>query len=904
MTALPRLSLNVVWRTLWYSCAIPKFGWGPQISSTDRQVSRLSLNAQVLEKTRLAAKSLALFFSSPALVRNRTRKEHPLARSIGAWFSSSPQPPRSHARKIVTELKLCGQLIASFLLISIPRWIAARFAAARDETYKVAANFRLRTKFLLSFVVITTVLMCLTLSVVGREAHNQINQQIREQSSRAIYMFQVMQRQHELSLVHKAELLAALATMRGGDPTAVESASGDPWQSEDCNLFLMTDAAGKVIALQTTNGPFPIADAERLVRRTLRRRSSSGWWVSGSQLYQVVLRPVMSATAVGGARIGTVVVGRIIDTGVASELRRVSSSEVAFRSGSRVVVSTLSPLDETELQSKAGEGPVPQQLEIDGEEYVASSLDLTHGVDSASAVSLVMLKSYNDATAFLSRLNRWLIGLLLAAVVAGTILVLVMSDTFTRPLKRLVGGVRALEQGDFEYPLEANGGDEVAEVTRAFGRMRATLQTDEAERRKLEEQLRRAQRMEAMGRLAGGVAHDFNNLLTVIKGHSDVLLGALPTGALAASSQQIAKAADRAASLTRQLLIFSRRQATQPRVLDLNTVVSEMEKLLKRLVREDIIFAFHLGQSIGHLRADACHMEQIIMNLAVNASDAMPSGGRLTVETYDLFVDEKMAQARPPLAPGDYVVLAVTDTGCGIEDSVKPHIFEPFFTTKSESKGTGLGLATVYGAVKQSNGFVLVESEPGRGARFEVFLPRVDEPVDPLYAPKTFLASTARSETMLIVEDEDAVRELAAEFGRSAGYRVLAARDGLEALAIVQSASAPLHILLTDVVIPHIRGPQLAAAVRERIPGVKVVFMSGYLESQREAGVFPGDIFLPKPFTRDALILKLEEALAKPSIGVRSQTKQSAAAPPPRDASGKATSNTKASEAELAKVIN
>lgn len=863
-------------------------------------MSKPSLNPHLLEKARLAAKSVAVFFAPPAPVRRRARTRSRITRSIRSWFTAQSESPKSQAQKIAAELKLCGQLIASFLFVTIPQWIAARLASARDEIYKVAATFRLRTKFLLSFVVITTVLMCLTLTVVGREARKKIDQQIREQSSRALYMFQVMQRQHEVSLSHKAELLAALATMRGGDPTAVAEASGDPWRSEDCNFFLMTDAAGKVIALQTASGTFPVGDAERLLRRTLRRHVTSGWWASGSQLYQVVLRPVAN----GAVHIGTVVVGRAIDPGVASELRRVSSSEVAFRNGSRIVVSTLSPLDENELETKAGAGAVPLQLEIEGQKYVASSLNLTEGVSPDSAVTLVMLKSYNDATAFLNRLDRLLIGLLLAAVFVGTLLVLAISDTFTRPLKRLVGGVRALEHGDFDYPLQAHGGDEVAEVTRAFGRMRTTLQTEEGERRKLEEQLRRAQRMEAMGRLAGGVAHDFNNLLTVIKGHSDVLMGTLPPGsALAGSSQQIAKAADRAASLTRQLLIFSRRQATQSRVLDLNTIVSEMEKLLKRLVREDINFVFRRGQSIGHLRADACHMEQIIMNLVVNASDAMPSGGRLTVETYDQFVDGKLALARPPLAPGDYVVLAVTDTGCGIDESIKPHIFEPFFTTKAEGKGTGLGLATVYGAVKQSNGFVLVESELGKGARFEVFLPRVDEPVDAVYTPKTFTLPSARDETVLITEDEDTVREMASEFARSAGYHVLAARDGLEALAMVQSATQPIHILLTDVVIPHVRGPQLAAAVRERVPGVKIVFMSGYPESQKEEGVLPGDGFLPKPFTRDTLILKLEEALAKAPAAANANavTAQLAAAAEPAAA---ASAKTKASQREFAKLVN
>lgn len=790
--------------------------------------------------------------------------------------------------KVTGDLKQSIALLASFVWTTAPGWVGSRLAATRDETYRVAANFKLRTKFLLSFVVVTSLLMCLTLLVVGREARHQIDQQIEEQSSRAILMFEAMQHQHEVSLNHKAELLAALAAMRDGDPTAVASASADPWQSEDCNLFLMTDAHGKVVALQTTQGDFPIADAGRLLRQTLYHHATSAWWATGTQLYQVVVRPVTSGVQQGDKNLGAVVVGRAIDAGVASELRRISSSEVAFLSGRHIVISTFSPLDENELEKLSGTGPVPQELKIDGQKYVASSVELTEGADAAHKVTLIMLKSYSDATAFLDRLNRWLIGLLLAAVFVGAMLVLFISDTFTRPLKRLVGGVRALEQGDFEYPLEPQGGDEVAQVTRAFGRMRTTLQAEEAERRKLEDQLRRAQRMEAMGRLAGGVAHDFNNLLTVIKGHSDVLMGKLPAeGDLASSSQQIAKAADRAASLTRQLLIFSRRQATQPRVVDLNMVVSEMGKLLKRLVREDINFLFHPGEPLGHLRADPCHLEQVIMNLVVNASDAMPSGGKLTIETYDLDVDEKMAQARPPLKSGEYVVLAVTDTGCGMDENIKAHIFEPFFTTKCEGKGTGLGLATVYGAVKQSNGFVLVESEPGNGARFEIFLPRVEEPLDLLFAPKTIVTVPARTETVLIVEDEDGVREMASEFARSAGYQVLAARDGLEALAMAQAASQPVHILLTDVVIPHIRGTQLAASLRERMPQVKIVFMSGYLESQKEDGVLPGDLFLQKPFTRDALIEKFEEALAKPKPAKNGNNRRA-----------------KLAESEMAKAVN
>ncbi|HLW82804.1 MAG TPA: ATP-binding protein [Candidatus Acidoferrales bacterium] len=740
-------------------------------------------------------------------------------------------------------------------------------AAIRDHIYGVAANVKLRTKFLLSLVVVTSALMAGTLLVVGRVAKLQVEQQIEEQSHNAASTFQVMQHQREVALRHKAELLATLAVLRNGDPTAISTASEDPWQSEDCNLFLMTDPHGSVLALHTTLvGDFNKRSAEVLLRQSLRAHRTTDWWVGDGHLYQIVLKPVIAGPDQGNAHLGTVVVGSLVDNGVAGELHRISATEVAFRRGNQILVSTFSPLEERDLEEQSTAPTAPQQVEIEGQKYIADAVPLNPGVAKDEEVSLVVLKSYNEGIAYLAKLNRLLLWLLLATVIVGAIVVLIISDTFTRPLKALVGGVRALETGDYQYPLKPSGNDEVAQVTRAFGRMRTTLQSNDAERSRLEEQLRRSQRMEAMGRLAGGVAHDFNNLLTVIKGHCDFLLDKLsPADDLRSSGQQIAKAADRAASLTRQLLIFSRKQTTQPRVLDLNNVVSEMGKLLMRLVREDIDFSFTAGKNIGHVKADPCHLEQVVMNLVVNACDAMPDGGKLNIQTYDFVVDTVFAETHSPLQPGKYVVLAVSDTGCGIDEQLKAHIFEPFFTTKGEGKGTGLGLATVYGAVKQSNGFVWVDSEVGKGARFEVYFPRTDAPLDA--APSAGASPVSwRTETVLIVEDEDGVRELACEYVRSAGYKVLAARDGLEALALVERPDQPVHILLADVVMPQMRGPELAHSLRARRPNLKVVFMSGYLEYEKDAEVVAeGKLFLEKPFTRDALVLKLEAALANGS---------------------------------------
>jgi len=742
----------------------------------------------------------------------------------------------------------------------------ARPSVALFHAAQARLELRLRTKFLISLILITSGLTCGALLVVGRTAQDEAQRQIEEEAHNAILTFQVMQHQHEVALQHKADLLAALALMRNGDATTIQEASEDPWQSEDCNLFLLADASGKVVALHTAGDALPARTAEGLLRKSLRGKKTEGWWFSGEHLYQIVLRPVFGGPDQNHARLGTVVVGRAIDASAANELRRISSSEVAFRYGKKIIVSTLAPLDENNLQEQLGDRAVPPVLHIDHEKFLATSQDLTDGVDGE--ISLIVLKSYDDATTFLDRLNRLLLGLFLVAAIVGAVLVFLISDTFTRPLASLVGGVQALEQGDFTYPLEADGGDEVAQVTRAFDGMRTTLQRNQTQREELEGQLRQSQKMEAMGRLAGGVAHDFNNLLTVIKGHSDLLLDRMdPSEPLRGSSQQIAKAADRAAALTRQLLIFSRKQVLQPKVLDLNSTVAEMGKLLKRLVREDIEFSFRPSDSLGRLKADPGQIEQVIMNLVVNSCDAMPNGGKLTIETYNLAASDEFARTRNPIRSGNYVVLAVTDTGCGMDTVTKAHIFEPFFTTKEAGKGTGLGLATVYGVVNQSNGYIWVDSEPGKGARFEIYLPRVDAPVETLHAKKTPLPTVQRNKVVLIAEDEEAVRELACEFLQSAGYKVLSAKDGVDALAVADRTSGPIHVLVTDIVLPKIRGTELAEQLKRSRPDIKIVYMSGYLEYDKKAEQFLEEgAFLQKPYTCDALIGKVDEILRRRAV--------------------------------------
>ena len=721
-------------------------------------------------------------------------------------------------------------------------------------------NLRLRTKLLLSFVLLSAGLTCATLIVVRQSAQVQVQHQVEQDARNAILTFQVMERQQQMALGRKADLLASLAYMRNGDRTAIDDASEDPWKSDDCNMFALADKKGKIVSLHSTNPVFPIPVAEEMLRRSVSNGITSGWWIDDKNVYQVVLQRFYDGAPGKGNLLGTVVVGRSMDSRAASELARISSSQLLFRYGKDAVVSTLSPLREQEALKQFQDQPTGEQMYIENERFFVSAVNLTPG--PGPTANLVILKSYKEAAAYLARLNRLLLGLGLVAVLAGGTLIYLISDTFTRPLATLLEGVHALQEGDYAYPIEARGGDELAEVTRAFDGMRGTLQRNEAQREQLEVQLRQAQKMEALGRLAGGVAHDFNNLLTVIKGHGELLIDRMkPADAFYGSTRQIMKTADRAASLTRQLLAFSRMQVLQPKILDLSALVADMSKMLRRLVREDIEFSFRLGDALGRVKADPGQLEQVLLNLTVNASDAMPNGGKLTIETQRMKVDEAYADARPPLKPGKYVRLAVTDTGHGMDAATKLRIFEPFFTTKEQGKGTGLGLATVYGVVRQSGGFIWVESTPGNGARFEVYLPQAVGKEEEASSERVTGRCTRGSETILVVEDEDEVRALACEFLQMSGYNVLTAKDGVEALEISARLGGSIQLLLTDVVMPKMRGTELAERLKSDFPGIKIVYMSGYLEQDPCGGeVLENASVLQKPFSRDTLIRQIGEA--------------------------------------------
>jgi signal transduction histidine kinase len=518
-------------------------------------------------------------------------------------------------------------------------------------------------------------------------------------------------------------------------------------------------------------------------------------------------------------------------------------------------------------------GRSPEKVKSDEENGLIVFTRQLSGWDGTPLAQIIVR---NEMPA-IEQLNRSSERVILLLFLFALVLLLLIYSSLVRwvsqPLRLIM---TSLKRND-PKPIEGIARDrsefgELARTTQKFFEQRDNLIREMEERRvmedalrKSEEELRHSQKMEAVGRLAGGVAHDFNNLLTAIIGYAELISTRVTSNTLAKQNADlIRKAGEQAATLTRQLLAFSRKQILQPKVIDLNALVVEMEKLLRRVIGERFDLQSHPSAEIGRVKADPSQIEQVVLNLGVNARDAMPTGGRLIIRTENVRLDETTApQISASLAPGDYVMLSVADTGAGMDEETKSRIFEPFFTTKGPGKGTGLGLATVYGIVRQTGGGISVESEPGKGSTFRIYLPLVTAPVD---FTRTIAMPVERSdnfETVLVVEDEEIVRELVCDVLAEQGYNVICAADGVEALTVAENFDGTIHLLVTDVIMPHMNGQELAGKLSVIRPEMKVLYVSGYSDNDiSDHGVLdPRFELLQKPFTPQTLARKIRDVI-------------------------------------------
>jgi signal transduction histidine kinase/CheY-like chemotaxis protein len=733
----------------------------------------------------------------------------------------------------------------------------------------------LRTKLLVCMFSIVFLLTSAVLFLVQARMKAQVRSDLTENVRQQSRVYAEVERSRQEQSRQSAEMIAEQPTLKALMSTnhrpTVQDASGSILLTSRADLLILENPRAELLALHTRYSDVTAAMAEPLLK------TSSGeedWWFIEGHLYNVNFVPIVAGNGLEERVLGRMALGREIKNDSILGNGAYGRSEFIFERRGDVLLSSLSSElwaeAEATLRHNGQEFIGELETDIHGERYVAGFVELP----GDHPVRLYCLQSYDRATSFLQALNRMLLILGAVAVLAGACVAFLLSRQITRPIERLVAGTRQLQKGNFEFQLPIQGKDEVAHLGRAFAEMRDSLQ-------KSREGMLRSARLEAVGRLAGGVAHDFNNLIMIIKGYSEMLLDSA-TPDSRPQIEEIKRAGDRASALTRQLLAFSRKQILEPQILDPNQIVKNMVKMLQVLIGEDIELVTSLSTGIGRVQADPGQLEQVVMNLAVNARDAMPTGGKLIVETQPTELDDCYATAHPDVTPGPYVLVAVTDTGCGMSKDTLEHIFEPFFTTKDPGKGTGLGLATVYGIVKQSRAHITVYSELEKGTTFKIYFPSLDKAI-PLSRSLPFAAAPKGEGTVLLVEDEPALRVLAAESLRKLGYNVLQAANGLEALAVADRYIGHIGIVVTDVVMPRLGGPELVARLREKRDGFSVIFMSGYTElAALENSKIGHAVLLNKPFSTEVLARKIRDVQENGSDVVAKPLAVAASAPSAR----------------------
>ncbi len=591
----------------------------------------------------------------------------------------------------------------------------------------------------------------------------------------------------------------------------------------------------------------------------------------GGRLFLVVTEPARFGDEV----LGTFSAGFVLDDGIARRLAEETHGDVNLVAGGRLTASSLGGAEREALARlvEAGDkrfqpGSEPTVERVGNGQYAVGAYPLLAGDQPTALGPLILFRDWRPTADFISQSRRLILSVGLLAFTAALGAGWLFSRRVSRPIQELVLAAGDISGGNWSRQAAARGGDETVMLAQAFNHMTESLRHwyDEAKRR--DDQLRQAQKMEAVGRLAGGVAHDFNNLLTAIKGYGEMLLDDLARDdPRRDDAVEIVKAADRASELTRQLLTFSRREAIAMKTLTLADIVRGTEQMLRRLIGEDITLSSGLPAGIWPIRGDTGQIEQVLVNLVVNARDAMPEGGRLRIELANVTFGGESSSLHRSLPPGRYAQLSVIDTGCGMDQDTVTRIFEPFFTTKEIGRGTGLGLSTVYGIVEQNGGAIDVDTAVGKGTTFRVYLPAIAESAspDPVSEPGP-AAPGSGSETILLVEDEVEVGALVSRALRRAGYEVLVAGRGDQALEILRSRRDRVDLLLTDVIMPGMSGRELAECVTAERPGTHVLFMSGYSNDAilRHGIETASAHFIQKPFSVGDLSRKIREALASP----------------------------------------
>ena len=588
----------------------------------------------------------------------------------------------------------------------------------------------------------------------------------------------------------------------------------------------------------------------------------------GDRLFVIVTEPARFGEEV----LGTLTAGFELDDKFARRLALETHCDVNLVAGGRLCASSLGGENRAALAQLVSAKDARLQpsasnvvQRIGNGQYVAGTFPLSPSNQATAAGTLILLQDWTTTADFISQSQRRIaeIGLLVFAIALGA--GWLFSRRMTEPLADLVSAAGDIAGGNWSRQVAARGGAETTMMAHAFNDMTTSLRHWYEEAKKRDDQFRQAQKMEAIGRLAGGVAHDFNNLLTAIKGYGELLAEAIEEGDQRRDDvDEIVKAADRASELTRQLLTFSRRQVVATRVLALNNVVAGTQQLLRRLIGEDVALTSALPE-VWPVHGDVGQIEQVLVNLAVNARDAMPEGGSLRIELSNVVFGDESGTHHATLTPGRYVQLSVADTGCGMDQETAARIFEPFFTTKEVGRGTGLGLAMAYGVVEQAGGAIDVDTAVGRGTIFRLYFPKASDttPASESDAPPPVSTPLCGSETILLVEDDHHVNALVNRALTRAGYRVIAATDGEHALEVMSTCSDRIHLLLTDVVMPGMNGRQLSERVVSERPDTRVLFMSGYSDDAvlRHGIERANGHFIQKPFSMDDLAQKIRETL-------------------------------------------